>query len=98
LDLIEKSLREYKYQKVSEFTSSLTKFMYELLKLTRKSAPIEQVISVPVETSEEAIDEMNKSLQGKNIFSVMSQIGNKTDVVNRNVLMQQDRHYQKMLQ
>ena len=29
----------------------------------------------------------------------MSQIhGNKTDVVNRNVLMQQDRHYQKMLQ
>ena len=76
----------------------MTKFIFDLFRMTRKSMILETIMTETIDSSERVIEEMSKNLQGKNIFSAQAQPGSAKDLVNRNVLMQQDKHYQKMLQ
>ena len=52
LDMAEKNLREYKFQKASEFLAQIMQFFYKLSKLTRKSEALDRLLADPIEQSE----------------------------------------------
>jgi len=75
-------------------TALIQRFVYRVPKVTRTHPDLDKMVSDAIEQSETIVDQAFTNLQGKNIFTSQTASGNGKDMISRNVLLMQEKHYQ----